>query len=232
MHNSEREEGDYLKNSVMIKGNKYGIVVVLDENKAFEELLEELKAKFLESSKFFNNSSSMAISFEGKKLSIEEQRKIMDMIEENTELNIACILDNQDEERFKKVVESASRDINDMSGGQFYKGTLRSGQVLESDSSIIILGDVNPGAKVLSAGNVVVLGSLKGTVYAGIKGNPNAFVVALEMHPVQIKIGDIIARCADKPKKVSTPETKIAYVDGKNIYIEPLNREVLSDLNF
>ena len=133
---------------------------------------------------------------------------------------------------YEDRLEEAIGSMNDMSGGQFYKGTLRSGQVLESDSSIIILGDVNPGAKILSAGNVVVLGSLKGTVYAGIKGNPNAFVVALEMHPVQIKIGDIIARCADKPKKLSTPETKIAYVDGKNIYIEPLNREVLNDLNF
>lgn len=221
-----------MKNSVMIKGNKYGIVVVLDENKDFDILLEELKTKFLESAKFFNNSSSMAISFEGKKLSSDEQRQVMDMIQENTELNIVCVLDKEDEERFKNSVDATMNSTGDLSGGQFYKGTLRSGQVLESDSSIIILGDVNPGAKIMSAGNVVVLGSLKGTVYAGIKGNPNAFVVALEMYPVQIKIGDIIARCADKPKKISTPETKIAYVDGKNIYIEPLGREVLNDLNF
>lgn len=221
-----------MKNSVMIKGNKYGIVVVLDEKEDFSKLKEQLKMKFEESSKFFNNSSSMAISFEGKKLSNDEQREILDMIQENTELNIVCVMDSADEERCKNRVEEVLSNMNDYSGGQFYKGTLRSGQVLESDSSIIILGDVNPGAKILSAGNVVILGSLKGTVYAGIKGNPNAFVVALEMHPVQIKIGDIIARSADKPKKSSKPETKIAYVDGENIYIEPLNREVLNDLNF
>ena len=221
-----------MKNSVMIKGNKYVIVVVLDENKSFEELKEELKNKFVESAKFFNTSSSMAISFEGKKLSLDEEREILDMIQHDTELNIVCVMDSTDEEKYKKCVEAAVSGMNDTAGGQFYKGTLRSGQVLESDSSIVILGDVNPGAKVLSAGNVVILGSLKGTVYAGIGGNPNAFVVALEMYPVQIKIGDIIARCADKPKKLSKPETKIAYVDGENIYIEPLNREVLNDLSF
>ena len=221
-----------MKNSVMIKGNKYGIVVVLDENVEFSKLKEELKGKFEESSKFFNNSSSMAISFEGKRLSNDEQREILDMIQENTELNIVCVMDSSYEERHRQCVEDTLNNMNDYAGGQFYKGTLRSGQVLESDASIIILGDVNPGAKILSAGNVVILGSLKGTVYAGIKGNPNAFVVALEMYPVQIKIGDIIARCADKPKKSSKPETKIAYVDGENIYIEPLNREVLNDLNF
>lgn len=221
-----------MKNSVMIKGNKYGIVVVLDENKSFEELKEELRSKFVESSKFFNTSSSMAISFEGKKLSVEEEREILDMIEQDTELNIVCVMDGTDEEKYKNCVDAALNGMNDTAGGQFYKGTLRSGQVLESDASIVILGDVNPGAKVMSAGNVVILGSLKGTVYAGIKGNPNAFVVALEMYPVQIKIGDIIARCSDKPKKLSKPETKIAYVDGENIYIEPLNREVLNDLSF
>ena len=129
-----------MKNSVMIKGNKYGIVVVLDEKEPFSKLKDELKKKFEESSKFFNNSSSMAISFEGKKLSCEEQREILDMIEENTELNIVCVMDNSEEERYKQCVEDAINSMNDCTGGQFYKGTLRSGQVLESDSSIIILG--------------------------------------------------------------------------------------------
>ena len=94
----------------------------------------------------------MAISFEGKKLSNDEQREILDMIQENTELNIVCVMDSADEERCKNRVEEVLSNMNDYSGGQFYKGTLRSGQVLESDSSIIILGDVNPGAKILSAG--------------------------------------------------------------------------------
>lgn len=61
----------------------------------------------------------------------------------------------------------------------FIKGTLRSGQVLESETSIIILGDVNPGATVVSKGNVVVLGALKGTIHAGATGNEASFVAAL-----------------------------------------------------
>ena len=76
------------------------------------------------------------------------------------------------------------------SDGKFYKGTLRSGQVLEAGSSIIILGDVNPGATVVSKGNVVVLGTLKGTIHAGAAGNEGAFVAALNMNPMQIRIAD------------------------------------------
>lgn len=46
---------------------------------------------------------------------------------------------------------------------QFYRGTLRSGQVISSESSVTIIGDVNPGAKIISQGNIVILGALKVT---------------------------------------------------------------------
>lgn len=39
--------------------------------------------------------------------------------------------------------------------GQFYRGTLRSGQKIEVPGSIVILGDVNPGAVVVAGGNMV-----------------------------------------------------------------------------
>lgn len=223
-----------MKNSVVIKGNKYGIVVSVKEDADFENVKAEIAEKIKESSKFFGNFSS-AISFEGKKLSDKEQSDIIEIISENSDLNIVCIVDNEKEEQFKEAIEKQSEVnteamIANVTGGQFYRGTLRSGQVLESDASVVILGDVNPGAKILSGGNVVVLGSLKGTIYAGLSGDESAFVVALDMHPVQIRIGDIIARSGDKPKKNKKPETKIAYVENGNIYIEPLSKEVLNDI--
>lgn len=219
------------KNSVVLKGNKYGIVVVIAEDAEFEEIKASISEKFKESAKFFGKES-MAIAFEGKRLSDSQQVELLTIVNEITDLNIVCIMDNdrKREEQFKKIVEAKLEEMN--SGvGQFYRGTLRSGQVLESDSSVIILGDVNPGAKIISGGNIVILGSLKGNVYAGANGDEASFVVALEMNPVQIRIGDIIARCSDKPKKSQKTETKIAYVDGGNIYIDPLNKEVIGELN-
>lgn len=222
-----------MSSSVIIKGNKYGIVVVMDKEASFDDIKQELIKKISDSSKFFNNAS-MAISFEGRKLSTDEEKDIIDIISDNSQMNIVCVMNNdkEEEERFKNVVESKVKASAASGDGQFYRGTLRSGQVLESDASIVILGDVNPGARIISGGNVIVLGSLKGTVYAGANGVKGAFVVALEMNPVQIRIGDVIARCGDKQKRFSKPETKIAYVDGENIYIEPLNKEVLNDIKF
>ena len=51
-----------INNSVIIKGNKYGIVVVLDDTIDFDELMEIVKYKFTESSSFFKDAK-MAISF-------------------------------------------------------------------------------------------------------------------------------------------------------------------------
>ena len=102
----------------------------------------------------------------------------------------------------------------------------RSGQVLETETSIVILGDVNPGAKIISKGNIIILGALKGIAYAGAAGNSSAFVVALEMNPCQIQIADVIARSSDEKKKIDK-EPKIAFIENENIYIEPLSRDIL-----
>lgn len=220
-----------MNNSVVIKGNKYGIAVILDEDMPFDELLNEVAAKFKDSSGFFGKSN-LAISFDGRKLSNEEEKKILNVISENSDINIVCIMDNDEmrEKCCKKAVEDKLEELSTHTG-QFYKGTLRSGQMLEAESSLVILGDVNPGARVIAKGNIIILGSLKGNVYAGAGGNDNSFVVALEMAPIQIRIADTIARCNDSTKKKSLGSgAMIAFVEDSNIYIEKLDKEVLSDI--
>lgn len=219
-----------MSNSVVIKGNKYGIIVVLSPDLPFEELKLVVAEKFKESSKFFENAK-MAISFEGRYLSNDEQKEILDIIEENTDMHIVCVMENDPakEEIFKKTVEQKLMELSNNTG-QFYKGILRSGASLEFETSVIIIGDVNHGARVVSKGNIIVLGSLKGNAFAGATGNTNSFVVALDMSPTQIRIADVIARSPDKPVKEEKKEPKIAFLEDGNIYIEPLNKNILNDI--
>lgn len=233
-----------MRNPVVIKSNRYGIIVILDNEMPFSELLKCIADKFRESGSFFKGSK-MGIAFEGRVLSLDEENKIVDTILANSELDIACIIDQdkEREEQFKQAVEERMAQAVPTSedGGQFYRGTLRSGQSLEAESSIIILGDVNPGAHVIASGNVVVLGSLKGTVYAGGNGDERSFVVALDMDPMQIRIGDVIARCSDEQTKnikryrrkgkSSIMQPQIAFVENKNIYIESVTKDILKDIS-
>ena len=219
-----------MNHPVIIKGTKSGIIVHLSDEIPFGELKEKVCDKFKTSSDFLGDAQ-IALSFEGRKLSDEEQLILVDCITENSHLDVVCVIDDNEEREayFNRTLEEKLMTLNSNTG-QFYKGTLRSGQVLEFDTSIVILGDVNAGAQVVSAGNVVILGKLLGNVYAGASGRENSFVVALQMNPTQIRIGDVIARSPDEKQKTIT-ETKIAFSQDGNIYIEPLDRNVLNDIS-
>ncbi|MGN0505539.1 MAG: septum site-determining protein MinC [Lachnospiraceae bacterium] len=215
---------------VTIKGNKYGVSVHLSETASYEEIKADTAVRFKEAEKFLGDAK-VAVSFDGRPITDEQQRELIDIIQENCGLHIICIMDNspETEERFKKRVDEALMEFDNASG-QFHKGNLRSGQVLETETSIIILGDVNPGASVVSKGNIIILGSLKGTAFAGASGSHNCFVVAMGMQPMQIRIADIIARSPDHPAEEETHEPKIAFLEDGNIYIEPLSKSVLNDI--
>ncbi len=98
------------------------------------------------------------------------------------------------------------------------KRTLRSGVSIKFDGNVHIFGDVNPGAQITAAGHVVVMGKLKGMVHAGAQGTDDAFILALELKPTQLRIGKQIA-IAQPGSGGAIPE--IAVLSGDQIVIEP-----------
>lgn len=167
----------------------------------------------------------------------EEEFSILDMIAKNTSIQVICVVDQDEmrEQMYKEKIDSYYQDVADNTG-EFYKGTLRSGQVLKCDTSIVIIGDVNPGAKIIAKGNIVILGSLKGNAYAGAAGDESCFVTALDMDPVQIKIGNVIGRSADRGpweairNRHRTMDPQIALVSKGNIMIEPITHGLLKKI--
>ncbi len=231
-----------MKNAAMIKGTKSGIILVLNPETDWESLKKAVAEKFQVSSHFLGDAAK-AISFRGRELTDDEQEEILETIQQNCSLRIICILDEdpETEAAFARALQAKEEEegkddvpgrLDDRSGaGFFFKGNLRSGQVLDVETSIIILGDVNAGAKIISKGNVVVLGALKGNVFAGSAGNEDAFVVALDMKPVQVRIADTIARSPDgSSERAKGREAKIAFWEDGNIYIEPLDKNVLGGI--
>lgn len=221
---------------VVLKSNRYGINLILDADMPFGQLEEAILEKFRESERFFKNAK-IAISFEGRRLSQEEEFSILDMIAKNTSIQVICVVDQDEmrEQMYKEKIDSYYQDVADNTG-EFYKGTLRSGQVLKCDTSIVIIGDVNPGAKIIAKGNIVILGSLKGNAYAGAAGDESCFVTALDMDPVQIKIGNVIGRSADRGpweairNRHKTMDPQIALVSKGNIMIEPITHGLLKKI--
>ena len=79
-----------------------------------------------------------------------------------------------------------------MSETKFHRGSLRSGQKIEVEGSIVIIGDLNSGAEVIASDNIVVLGALRGLAHAGAKGNKQAIIAAGLVDTVQIRIANVV----------------------------------------
>jgi septum site-determining protein MinC len=100
--------------------------------------------------------------------------------------------------------------------------TVRSGQKYRYAGTIIVLGDVNPGAELVADGNIIVWGKLRGVVHAGASGNEDAMIGALALAPTQLRIGSHIARAPDDKRTTPTP-AEIARVKLGQIVVEPWN---------
>jgi septum site-determining protein MinC len=99
------------------------------------------------------------------------------------------------------------------------RGTLRSGDHLQVQGTALVLGDVNPGARVSAGGHVLVWGRLRGVAHAGCHGDANARIVALQLQPLQLRIAAVISRGPeDSPPQGYCEQARL--VDGV-IRIDP-----------
>jgi septum site-determining protein MinC len=94
----------------------------------------------------------------------------------------------------------------------YVKMTVRSGTEIRHSGSIIVFGDVNAGAELISESDIIVCGKLKGMAHAGVKGNAQSIVMALHLDATQIRIASFIAR-VETPSTSFCPE--IAFVSNQ-----------------
>ena len=220
-----------MKNRIVIKSSKAGMTVILDPECSFEDLIAELAAKFKDSARFWGNAQ-MTLTLEGRPLSAEEEFQIVNTITENSQLQILCLLDT-DAERIERCEKALNEKLMELSAqtGQFYRGDLHRGESIESEASIVIIGDVRHGARVTAKGNIIVLGELRGSVHAGVAGNREAVVAAMEMAPLQIRIADVSCHYGDKGRKLGKGPM-VASVENCSICTKVIKKSFLNMLNF
>lgn len=119
------------------------------------------------------------------------------------------------------VTEEASQQA-ELSGPRkaltVHRGTLRSGDHLQVAGSVLLLGDVNPGARISAGGSVLVWGRLRGVAHAGCGGDNSAMITALQLRPLQLRIAKAVARGPQDTPPAGFTET--AKLVGSSIEIE------------
>ena len=240
-------DDDIAPSSVRIRGRPGGILVEIDEDVEWPEVLVMLEDRLAAAESFFRGGRAV-IELGVRDVYESELRKTRELLSRH-DMTLAVVRSTSDltlqsslmlglstSNETAKPVEPEREmapvvPITQPTSPYFvHNGTLRSGQTLRKSESVVVVGDVNPGAKVISSGDVMIWGRLRGIAYAGAGGDEKALVAAIEFTPTQLRIAALTAVAPDPPKKrkglrfwkkepVRRPE--VAHISEGRIVVEP-----------
>lgn len=122
------------------------------------------------------------LTVSGQKLEIQEE----EAADETEEDSLEDILWDEDDS------ETEQRET------LYVKQTLRSGQKLEFDGNVIIIGDCNAGSEIVASGDIIIWGILSGIAHAGSNGDNKACIRAFRINAIQLRIAELLARKPDR----------------------------------
>lgn len=189
---------------VTIKGTKDGLVLKLDDKCAYSDLLAELRNRVSESE--LEGLSEIQVDLGHRYCEESELKEIMGIIHEAPNLHVSKVQSD-----VISVEECNARILEKQS--ETYIGIVRSGQVLKAKGDLLVIGDVNPNARVVAGGSVYVLGRLKGIAHAGANGNTEAVIAASWLEATHLMIADKMELMTDELTVLSEqPEMECAYL--------------------
>jgi len=224
------------ESTVAIKGHNEGLLIALSPTEEWLSIMAELATR-LDGQSSFYNGARITLDVGARPLRKDElttvkallERRGMTlwsvMTESSTTIDSASALDLRATYTDPQYSTDGSDDgivpispEEDGTLGVMIRRTLRSGRTVHSQGHVVVYGDVNPGAEIIAAGDVIIWGRLRGNVHAGANGDTSAIVCALDMIPTQLRIaGYITISPAEKRHK---PKPEIALIRDGQIVVE------------
>ena len=204
-----------MKSSVVsINLKKDEVLIKIDDNATQKDIISELNKKLKELKKMYQDETT-PIRVTGKILANKEIEHIEEIIKEKIDVKVS--FDSPKTLGLHSITRSYKKDVG-KSETTFHKGSLRSGQRLEVEGSLVVVGDVNSGAEVIAGDNIVIVGTLRGLAHAGAKGNKEAIIATSTLDAVQIRISNIVKEFDMDNEYVY--DNAYIYVDDDEIVIE------------
>lgn len=235
-----------MKSKVFIKSFSNGINVHLDPDISFEELLNQVEKRFRDSASFFKNAR-MALSFEGRDITEDEELKLFDRIGLCCDLEIVCIIghDDQKDQTYIRAIQKVDEHFEEESGSkkrrrnrkracEIYRYSIRERERIEFSGNVLILGDVNGGSCVMAQGDIIVMGGLYGEAHGGLDLKDGHFIAALELSPDALSINDIEyinPNGSDNWPIKSRPFPRVAFLQDDEVIVEHISRELWEELS-
>ena len=217
------------EDKIKIKGENDGLMLGFPVDMPFSEIMEELGQKLESGAGFFLRGTLVRVPRD--RFAKEELAQMQELFRTH---GLICRLAKLEpavspapaREKVKKHVAEVSQETaaetQELQRMLVIDKTLRGGQAVETEGSVIVFGNVNPGAQITAGGSVDVRGTCRGVVHAGAAGDSTAFIIADHLMPTQIRIANYVARSPDEPEYSGKAER--AYVKDGQIVIEPIER--------
>lgn len=194
-----------MKSCITINLRKDNIIIKINEDSSQEEIVYMLRKKIPELKKLYQGETT-PIVITGKVLKNKEIDEIQELIKRYLDVNIK--FDSPRTLGLHGITRTYNKEIA-TSETKFHRGSVRSGQKIEFEGSIIVLGDVNDGAEVIAGENIVILGILRGLAHAGAKGNKDAMIAASSIEATQLRIANVVK---ERERAEIQEETRKTYV--------------------
>jgi septum site-determining protein MinC len=223
-----------MREDIVFKGNKGGLELVIKESVDFTAILEQLKEKLESAAHFFTGNAGIKVVAGSNSLTGDERHQLINLL-----AGYGLALYDQPEAPVlstESLTEGASVQDSEIpveyrqepEGGQtlIVSRMLRGGQRVVFSGSVIVMGDVNPGAEIIAGGNITVQGTCRGLAHAGAKGDQMATITADKLIAGQLRIAGIIARAPDNQDNPTCRET--ARIVRDIVIIEPTDKMKLA----
>jgi septum site-determining protein MinC len=199
---------------ITIKSTKDGLEFWVTEETPYAEALPELKEKLNANGSFYKGSK-LPVSFFGKQFTDMQKRELTAFFRDEFGIVQVNFADDEDIAATTDYLEQIEDALNEKQKDRnvFLFRTVRSGQRIECEGDITVVGDVNAGAEIIAGGNVAIFGKLRGLVHAGARGRQDVVIAATHLMPQQVSIGGKIAIIPHN-RMLEGPEV-VKIVDGK-----------------
>lgn len=205
-----------MKNCINISMKKDQVIIKIDENAEQRDIIASLKKKMIELKNLYQDDKT-PIMVTGKVLKNKEMEEIQTLIKRFLDIQIE--FDSPKVLGLHGIKKSFYKEIA-TSETKFHKGSLRSGQRIEFEGSLVVIGDVNPGAEVIAGENIIILGDLRGLAHAGAKGNRDAIIEASQISATQLRIADIVKEIEKDDQEIKTIKTSAYINDSGEMVLE------------
>ncbi len=206
--------------SVDLRMTKQGVVLFIEKYDALSQLFADITNKFLQLDGFFARGDKISVMIKDREKYSKDITEIVSFVEKMG-FKVGEILVGEMHKKMPnklsvkqkmKVVES--ENVQRLNPTKVVRKTVRSGQVVIHDGDVILMGNLNSGGEIISAGNVMVLGEARGVIRAGVKGDEEALVFAIVMSPELIQIADHVSHVPE------SFENTVAHVRGGKVVVE------------